>query len=111
MLDRYDMIRDGKLLDTLDRRGDGHRFYSSFGFDRHYDRHCYHPYRSSDRVYFTYEFKKVKPPNFDGYMNKSYDAEAWLLWMNKFFELQEYTKNMKAIMTIFSLKGNADIWW
>lgn len=30
--------------------------------------------------------------------------------MNKFFEFHDYTKNMKAMIDIFSLKGKADIW-
>jgi len=33
------------------------------------------------------------------------DAEAWLLWMKKLFELHEYTENMKAKIAIFNLKG------
>jgi len=103
------MIRDGRFLDTLDRRGDEHRYYSSSGSDRHYDRNCYHPYRRSDREYFADEFKKSKLPKFDGYLKKLEDAEAWLLGMNKFFELHEYTKNMKAEIIIFILKGKADI--
>lgn len=39
------------------------------------------------------------------------DAEAWILGMNKFFELHEYANNMKALIAIFSLKGKEDIWW
>ena len=31
--------------------------------------------------------------------------------MKKFFELHEYTKNMKAMIGIFSLKGKSYIWW
>ena len=31
--------------------------------------------------------------------------------MKKFFELHDYTENMKAGITIFSLKGKAYIWW
>jgi len=32
-LDRDNMIKDGKLLDILDRRGDRNMFYSNFGYD------------------------------------------------------------------------------
>ncbi len=67
---REDTIRDGRLLDTLDRRGDGHGYYSSYGYDINHDRHCYHPYRRSDRGYFPDEFKKEKPPTFDGDVKK-----------------------------------------
>ena len=31
--------------------------------------------------------------------------------MNKFFEMHDYTDNMKARIAIFSLKGNVNIWW
>jgi len=81
----------GKLFDTLDRRGDGHKFYSSFGCDKHYDRHCYHPYRRSDKGYLPDEFKKAKPPTFDGDLKQSEHVEAWLFGMHKFFELHYYT--------------------
>jgi len=75
-LDRDDTMRDGILLDTLDRGRGGHRYYSSYGLDRHYDHHCYHPYRRSDTGYFPNEFKKEKALSFDGEMKKSHDAEA-----------------------------------
>jgi len=34
-------MRDGRLLDTSDRRGDGYMYYSSYGSDRNRDRHEY----------------------------------------------------------------------
>jgi len=105
------MIRDGKLLDTPDWRSDGHRFYSSSGSDRDYDCHHYHPYRRSDWAYFLDEFKKAKPPTFNGDLKKLEDAEAWLLGMKKFFELHEYIENMKDKISIFSVKVKEDICW
>lgn len=59
-----------RLLATPDGRGDRHGFYSSSGPNKHYDRHCYHPYRRSVREYFIDEFKKAKPPRFDGDLKK-----------------------------------------
>ena len=70
-------MRDGRLLDTQDRRADEYKYYSSSGSDMHHDRHCYHPYRSSDRGYFLDEFKKSKPPTFNGDVKKPEDVEAW----------------------------------
>ena len=64
-------MRDGRLLDTSDRRGDGHRNYSSSSSNRNYDRHHYHHYRRSDKGYLSDEFKKENPPTFDGDMKKS----------------------------------------
>jgi len=47
--DRDDTISYGKFLDTPDRRGDRHRFYSRSGSDMYHGRHHYHPYRRSDQ--------------------------------------------------------------
>lgn len=102
-------MRDRRLLDTLDRRGDEYRYYSSIGFDMHHDHHRYDPYKSSDMGYFLNEFTKEKPPTFDADVNLE-DAKAWIIGMKKFFELQyEYTDNMNAKNVIFSLKGKEDI--
>lgn len=57
------------------------------------------------------EFKKMKPPNFDGEKKKPHDAEAWLLGMRKFFRLHDYSENMKARVDTFSLKGNVNFWY
>jgi len=59
-------MRDGRLLNTLERRGDEYRYYYSFGSDRHHACFCCHPYRRNDSVYLPDEFKKSKPPTFDG---------------------------------------------
>jgi len=109
--DRGDTIRDGRFLDTSNKRGDGHKFYSSSSSDRYHGHHRYHPYRWSDRGYFPSEFKKSKPPTFEGDLKKLEDVEAWLLGMRKLFELHDYTENMKAIIVIFGLKGKSDISW
>ena len=98
-------------MDTRYRRGDGHKVYSSSRSERYRDHHRYHPYRRSGRGYFLDEFKKSKPPTFDGDLKKSEDAEAWLLGMKKFFKVHDYTENMKAKIVIFSLKGKVNIWW
>lgn len=105
------MVSDGKFLNPSGRRGDEYRYYSSSIFNRHHDRHHYHPYRRNDTRYLLDEFNKEKPPTFDGDVKKLEDVEAWILVMNKFFELHEYIDNMKAIIVIFSLKGKANIWW
>ena len=97
-------------MDTLDRRGDRHKYYYSYGFDKHDDRHHYHPYKRSNKGYFLDEFKKARPPTFDGEMKKSQDAEAWFLGIRKFFRLHDYLDNMKGIIAAFSLRGKVDIW-
>lgn len=44
-------------------------------------------------------------------MKKTKDAEAWILGMNKLFELYEYTDTKRARIAIFNLKCKEDIWW
>ena len=57
------------------------------------------------------EFRKVKPPTFNGEVNNSQEAEAWLLGIRKYFQVQDYSRNMKARVAIFNLIGRASIWW
>ena len=47
------------------------------------------------------EFRKIKPPHFDGEQGEA--VEAWLINMNKYFQLYEYDHNLKARLAIFQL--------
>jgi len=78
MLDRWDTVRGGRSLDTLDNRIGmyGHHSISS-SRRHHHSHHHHHPYRISE--YLIEEFKKFKPHTFHGEMKKTEDAEAWLL--------------------------------
>ena len=38
-------------------------------------------------------------------------AKAWLINMNKYFQLYEYDHNLKALLAIFELQGKATLWW
>ena len=58
-----------------------------------------------------YEFKKVKPPTFDGEVKTGQEAEAWLLRIRKYFQIQDYSRNMKARVAILNMNGNESIWW
>ena len=55
------------------------------------------------------EFRKIKPPHFDGEQEEA--AEAWLININKYFQLYEYDQNLKARLAIFQLQGKATLWW
>eukprot|EP00253_Pinus_taeda_P015852 PITA_15852 len=55
------------------------------------------------------EFRKIKPPHFDGEQEEV--AKAWLINMNKYFQLYEYDHNLKARLAIFQLQGKATLWW
>ena len=59
------------------------------------------------------EFKKAMPPTFNGgvKVKSSQEAEAWLLGMKKYFQVQDYSGNMKERVAIFNLNGRASIWW
>lgn len=63
----------------------------------------------SQRVELQGEFRKIKPPHFDGEQEEA--AEAWLINMNKYFQLYEYDHNLKARLAIFQLQGKATLWW
>ena len=57
------------------------------------------------------EFKKDKPPTFDGEVKTGQEVEAWLLGIKKYFQVQDYSGNIKASVAIFNLNGRASIWW
>eukprot|EP00253_Pinus_taeda_P027714 PITA_27714 len=51
----------------------------------------------------------MKPPHFDREQEEA--AEAWLINMNKYFQLYEYDHNLKARLAIFQLQRKATLWW
>jgi hypothetical protein len=57
------------------------------------------------------EFKKAKPPSFDGEIKKGEEAEAWLLGLKKYFRVHDFSENLKARVATFNLNGKASIWW
>jgi len=57
------------------------------------------------------EMNKVKPPTFDGEENKDEDVETWLLGMQKYFQLNNYSSKLEGIISIYQLKGKASMWW
>ena len=57
------------------------------------------------------EFNKARPPTSNGEIKNGQEAEAWILGMRKHFQVQDYSRNMKARVSIFNLIGRASIWW
>jgi hypothetical protein len=57
------------------------------------------------------EFKKSKPPTFDGEIKKGEEEEVWLLGLKKYFKVHDYFENLKARIAIFNLNGKASILW
>ena len=112
-MESEDNVRGNAPLSTPRRKSStyGHHNgrHSSSTTRRRY--HHHHHRRKRERDHMPDEFKKVKPPTFDGVMKKYEDAKAWLLGMKKFFRIHNYYENMKAKVATYSLKGKAYIWW
>ena len=57
------------------------------------------------------EFKKERPPTFNGEIKNGREAEAQIQGIRKYFQVQDYSRNMKARVSIFNLTGRASIQW
>jgi hypothetical protein len=56
------------------------------------------------------EFKKEKPPTFNGEIKKGEEKEVWMLGLKKYFRFHDYFENLKVRIAIFNLNGKASIW-
>ena len=91
--------------------GDSHRKnrqYTSVSSEDNYHsrKRKFKPYEEISR-----EFKKIKPPTFNGETEKGEEVESWLSGMKKYFQIYNYSNQLKARMAIYNLTGKADIWW
>ena len=57
------------------------------------------------------EFEKIKPPTFNEETEKGEEFESWLSGMKEYFQIYNYSNQLKARMDIYNLSGKADIWW
>ena len=48
---------------------------------------------------------------FNGKIEKGEEAEAWLFGMKKYFQIYNYSDELKTKMTIYNLTEKVDIWW
>ena len=48
---------------------------------------------------------------FNGEIEKEEEAESWLIGMKKYFQIYNYSNELKAKMAIYNLTGKGDIWW
>ena len=55
--------------------------------------------------------QKAMPPTFNSEIKNGQEVEAWLLGMRKYFQVQDYSENMKNRVAIFNLTGIPSIWW
>ena len=51
------------------------------------------------------EFMKIKPPTFNGETEKGEEVESWLSGMRKYFQIYNYSNQLKARMAIYNLSG------
>ena len=49
------------------------------------------------------ELKKIKPPMFNGEIEKGEESEAWLSGMKKYFQIYNYSDELKDKMAIYNL--------
>ena len=60
---------------------------------------------------FMESLKILNHQNFNDDTEKGEEVEAWLLGMKKYFQIYNYSNQLKARMTIYNLIGKANIWW
>jgi hypothetical protein len=51
------------------------------------------------------ELMKIKTPSFDGEREREYDVEAWLLGLQRYFQLHNYSSNLEARIATYHLHG------
>ena len=80
--------------------GDSHRKNHQYSSDSSEDN--YHSRKRKFKPYeeISGELKKIKPPNFNGENEKGEEAEAWLSGMKKYFQIYNYSNQLKARMAI-----------
>ncbi|XP_028109744.1 uncharacterized protein LOC114308371 [Camellia sinensis] len=68
-------------------------------------------YHVEDRtITLTKEFKKMKPPSFKGEIEPM-KAEAWVLGIEKLFEVFPCTEAQKVQLAAFTIEDEARRWW
>ena len=78
---------------------------SSESSDDNTKKNKYRPYEE-----ISGEFKKIKPPMFNGEIEKGEKVEARLSGMKKYFQIYNYSDELKAKMAMYNLTGKEDIW-
>ena len=56
------------------------------------------------------EFQKINAPTYQGEKNTGDKAEEWLLGMRKYFQVHNYSSEMKSYLAIYNLNGNVARW-
>jgi len=85
-----DTVKGSTLLDTAKKRTSNLELQLEDTHIRHYNHHRHD--RRREKEYILEEFKKTKPPTFDGEVKEAEDAKAWLLGMKNFFRVHNYSE-------------------
>ena len=56
------------------------------------------------------DLKRITPPKFDG-KTIGDGAKAWIIEMEKYFELRNLSDETKAIWVAYHLSGEVAMWW
>ena len=70
---------------------------SSKSSDSNQKKKKYKPYEE-----ISGEFKMIKPPMFNGDIEKGEEAKAWLYRMKKYFQIYNYSGELKEKMAIYT---------
>ena len=80
-----------EIRSSCEAYGDPHKNNYQYTSDSSEDNHQtrkrkFKPYEEISR-----EFKKIKPPTFNGETEKGEEVESWLSRMNKYFQIYNYS--------------------
>ena len=56
-------------------------------------------------------FTKIRAPTYEGEVNTGEKDEEWLLGMRRYFQVHNYSSEMKPLLSIYNLNGKAARWW
>jgi hypothetical protein len=70
-----------------------------------------HQRRRHELEFFQEELRKIRPPYFDDEREGEDDVEAWFLGLRRYFQLDNYSSNLEAIISTYHLHGKVVMWW
>jgi len=57
------------------------------------------------------DLRNIKHPTFYGHHKQGEHVESWLPGMRKYFQLHNYSSNLKAIIKIYLIQWKVKLWW
>ena len=82
---KHTKTESGSSSEVFGERKSYHTTSDSSDDDLYVKKRKYKPYEEISR-----EFKKIKPPTFNGETEKGEEAESWLSGMKKYFQIYNY---------------------